>query len=200
MPILPRLTQLSPVSEFPCNRRKHHYTASEAGGGCSAVSRFRAQKGSKERFPETNAVMRAVWNHALKTFPHNALFLCNVALEMVHETIRAANSDYIRVEMSWNVVRFAKDAGILVYPDECEQCGSTGDVQLHHLDRQRYKRPLEVVPLCRVCHIRLHFNRYRSGPQLITARGSWRTRKPTPEARLFVERHMGGYLTVPRRV
>ena len=38
---------------------------------------------------------------------------------------------------------------------ECADCGATEDLQKHHPD---YSKPLEVVTLCRVCHVRRHIN------------------------------------------
>lgn len=31
----------------------------------------------------------------------------------------------------------------------CEECGSTSNVDWHHLD---YSKPLKVIPLCKTCH------------------------------------------------
>ena len=39
---------------------------------------------------------------------------------------------------------------------ECIKCGSKEQLQRHHLD---YNKPLEVVILCRPCHIREHKER-----------------------------------------
>jgi hypothetical protein len=36
---------------------------------------------------------------------------------------------------------------------ECKECGSTQDLQLHHLD---YKFPRKEITLCRTCHMKLH--------------------------------------------
>lgn len=45
--------------------------------------------------------------------------------------------------------------GIVIRGDKCEDCGSTLNIQCHHFD---YSKPLEVVWLCRKCHVLLHKN------------------------------------------
>jgi hypothetical protein len=42
--------------------------------------------------------------------------------------------------------------GILVRTD-CVSCGSSVDLELHHPD---YDRPLQVISLCRTCHVSCH--------------------------------------------
>ena len=36
---------------------------------------------------------------------------------------------------------------------ECQYCGTAEKLERHHFD---YSKPLEVITLCRLCHIRLH--------------------------------------------
>jgi hypothetical protein len=43
--------------------------------------------------------------------------------------------------------------GHLKRPDRCERCGERSRTDGHHPD---YSRPLDVVFLCRSCHMRLH--------------------------------------------
>jgi hypothetical protein len=50
-------------------------------------------------------------------------------------------------------VHRAVKSGKLVVERECQLCGSNENIHLHHED---YDRPLDVVPLCRVCHVRVH--------------------------------------------
>lgn len=38
---------------------------------------------------------------------------------------------------------------------ECEECGNTEDLHRHHAD---YNKPLEIMALCRPCHIEWHKN------------------------------------------
>ncbi len=54
----------------------------------------------------------------------------------------------------------AIEQGILVRPDNCEQCGASGTakdgrslIQAHHAD---YNRPLDVMWLCQPCHHAWH--------------------------------------------
>lgn len=37
--------------------------------------------------------------------------------------------------------------------DHCEDCGSDEYLHMHHED---YKKPLEVITLCRNCHVKVH--------------------------------------------
>lgn len=58
------------------------------------------------------------------------------------------------------MVRQARESGLLVRPGNCFCCGSGElDIQAHHED---YGSPLEVVWLCRSCHRKLHASRWRS--------------------------------------
>ena len=79
------------------------------------------------------------------------------------------------------VNRYIKE-GVMTRPTKCENCGAgprqwcdrLDVIQLHHWD---YDRPLDVIPLCRSCHFRVH----RSGlPEPRTGRiyTSWRKEKP----------------------
>jgi len=43
--------------------------------------------------------------------------------------------------------------GRILKPDKCRDCGSTGRIEGHHED---YSKPLEVVWLCRQCHVNRH--------------------------------------------
>lgn len=61
-----------------------------------------------------------------------------------------------------NAVSYALRKGQLV-KGSCAQCGTSKDICAHHED---YSKPLDVVWLCRPCHIRHH------GPQL------WRGPRP----------------------
>lgn len=43
--------------------------------------------------------------------------------------------------------------GKLTRPDSCESCGGNSKVDGHHHD---YSKPLDVMWLCKQCHIELH--------------------------------------------
>ncbi len=51
-----------------------------------------------------------------------------------------------------NRVRYAVKTGKLKRPGECEVCGRQGKVDGHHED---YNKPLDVMWLCRSCHLQL---------------------------------------------
>jgi hypothetical protein len=51
------------------------------------------------------------------------------------------------------IYRNALTAGKLVKPNACTECGRIGNVDGHHID---YSKPLEVVWLCRICHMKKH--------------------------------------------
>jgi len=48
----------------------------------------------------------------------------------------------------WNYIKSNK-----IIIENCSQCGSSENVDLHHPD---YNKPLEFVSLCHKCHMRLH--------------------------------------------
>lgn len=48
------------------------------------------------------------------------------------------------------LVQFALKDGRLVRPDSCSICGTPGPVEAHHAD---YSRPLDVLWLCKACHL-----------------------------------------------
>jgi hypothetical protein len=45
-------------------------------------------------------------------------------------------------------------------PEPCFNCGSTNGVEAHHED---YSKPLDIVWLCRECHVGLHNNKITIG-------------------------------------
>lgn len=53
----------------------------------------------------------------------------------------------------YNRYRRALNSGKLVRPANCSICGSTRQIQGHHLD---YQRPLDVLWLCVDCHKAVH--------------------------------------------
>jgi len=50
-------------------------------------------------------------------------------------------------------VKKAIQQGTLTRPDDCETCKMVGTVVAHHTD---YSKPLEVMWLCRKCHVQWH--------------------------------------------
>ena len=52
-------------------------------------------------------------------------------------------------------VYYAVKTGELCNPNQCEDCLKKTEVFAHHID---YARPLEVVWLCRTCHVLIHKN------------------------------------------
>ena len=47
--------------------------------------------------------------------------------------------------------------GEIIKKDSCEWCGSNQEIQCHHSD---YSKPLEVLWVCKNCHIRHHNTPY----------------------------------------
>lgn len=56
-------------------------------------------------------------------------------------------------EHAHKAVARAVKAGNLIRPEQCAQCSSNEDIQGHHYD---YSKQLDVVWLCRRCHLDLH--------------------------------------------
>ena len=48
----------------------------------------------------------------------------------------------------WNYIKANK-----IVINNCSKCGSAVNIDLHHPD---YNKPLEFIPLCHKCHMRLH--------------------------------------------
>lgn len=48
-------------------------------------------------------------------------------------------------------IRQAVRRGAIIRKDNCEHCGATGKIEMHHPD---YSKPLEIEQLCRTCHIK----------------------------------------------
>jgi len=53
------------------------------------------------------------------------------------------------------ILKYQMRAG-RIKEEPCKKCGSTEDVNAHHED---YSKPLDVVWLCRQCHLELHNNK-----------------------------------------
>jgi hypothetical protein len=47
----------------------------------------------------------------------------------------------------------ALEKGYIIRPKKCEKCNSDSKLEAHHHD---YEKPLDVLWLCRNCHVRLH--------------------------------------------
>lgn len=76
---------------------------------------------------------------------------------------KATSDAYVKRAKAVSRVKFAArekvsaavKSGVLIRPDGCEACGSSGMIHAHHHD---YSKPLEVRWLCPTCHTRLHRN------------------------------------------
>jgi flagellar motility protein MotE (MotC chaperone) len=75
-------------------------------------------------------------------------------IEAFKERSREAKKKYARQYSARLLVRDSIRAGRLepVTQRYCETCGKIAE-QYHHPD---YSKPLEVVPLCAACHVKLH--------------------------------------------
>lgn len=41
--------------------------------------------------------------------------------------------------------------------EECQECGVTVDIEVHHIDGDRFNSALEnLLPLCHDCHMKVH--------------------------------------------
>ena len=60
------------------------------------------------------------------------------------------NKEKIRAQ---SAVCYALKVGKLIRPSECSQCGKKVKVEGHHPD---HSRKLEVVWVCRTCHLKIH--------------------------------------------
>lgn len=73
------------------------------------------------------------------------------------ETVRARgirwrkkNPDKTRVE---KILQYQVRIGNIINPGACSLCGETEGVEAHHPD---YSKPLDVVWMCRPCHVHIH--------------------------------------------
>lgn len=73
------------------------------------------------------------------------------------EKIKSARREYAKENYHKNLarekVRRAVYSGKLTRPSNCSECGKDCMPDAHHED---YSKPLEVIWLCRECHMRLH--------------------------------------------
>lgn len=65
---------------------------------------------------------------------------------------RKQNKDYQNKIPSWWITNNAIRSGALVRPEVCSVCKTKTKVEAHHED---YTKPLEVVWVCKSCHIEL---------------------------------------------
>jgi len=41
--------------------------------------------------------------------------------------------------------------------EECHECGTTVDIEVHHIDEDRFNNALKnLLPLCHDCHMKVH--------------------------------------------
>jgi len=55
---------------------------------------------------------------------------------------------------AWSLANKAEEDGILIRPDECEDCGN--DEMTLHKHHEDYSKPLEIRWLCFPCHMKYH--------------------------------------------
>jgi len=53
----------------------------------------------------------------------------------------------------WARLNYLRKKGNLIIKKECEKCGNKKRLIMHHED---YKKPFEIMVLCRKCHHKLH--------------------------------------------
>ena len=66
------------------------------------------------------------------------------------ELAKATRGEQLAATMK---LRRAVKRGVLVRPDMCGACSFVGKIEAHHKD---YTKPLDVIWLCRACHVALH--------------------------------------------
>lgn len=66
---------------------------------------------------------------------------------------RKRRQRYPEKEAAIKAVKYAIDKGVLIRPESCSECGTAGEVQGHHED---YTKQLDVMWLCRACHMKRH--------------------------------------------
>ncbi len=54
---------------------------------------------------------------------------------------------------SHNAVTYALQTGVIEPPENCQKCNKKEALDAHHED---YKKPLEVIWVCKRCHARIH--------------------------------------------
>jgi len=59
--------------------------------------------------------------------------------------------DDLKKDGAGEMVRGAIKAGLLIRPTNCERCGTKCKPEAHHED---YSHPLEVIYLCKTCHVK----------------------------------------------
>jgi hypothetical protein len=67
--------------------------------------------------------------------------------------VKAYRKRHPEKQKAWWTFSNALRDGKLIQPDACSKCGKLGSVDGHHPD---YSKPLEVIWLCRACHVLEH--------------------------------------------
>ncbi len=67
-----------------------------------------------------------------------------------HKQYRIDNPHKIKAK---NLADYAQKKGFIIKPDRCSKCDKNIKIEKHHPD---YSKPLEVIWLCRSCHIKIH--------------------------------------------
>jgi hypothetical protein len=73
--------------------------------------------------------------------------------EMNREVQRRWRVNNPQAHRAQKLLRRAVEAGKVLKPTSCPQCGSAEHVSAHHFD---YSKPLDVVWLCHRCHMAIH--------------------------------------------
>lgn len=80
---------------------------------------------------------------------------CEKVRERTNARYRRYRKDpeFRRREKARGMLNKRIQSGKIIKPDECSQCGKTGNIEGHHPD---YDKPPEVIWVCKKCHEDIH--------------------------------------------
>ena len=73
--------------------------------------------------------------------------------DVIRRLVKAWRKRNPEKRKAWWTFSNAVRAGKIVAPEICSRCGEAGLIDGHHPD---YDKPLEVIWLCRSCHVEAH--------------------------------------------
>lgn len=86
------------------------------------------------------------------TLDHLKARFCSPRCAYDHRERKTFRATTLKARAAQRLIRYHIDAGHIVRPDTCEECGCTDrKIEAAHKD---YDRPLDVRWLCRSCHVR----------------------------------------------
>lgn len=148
------------MSHCPCRaRRKTAMKICPKCGESKPVTEFRKDSGRADGLQSyckpCHSASSREWerNNRDKVRAARRIWVQQNRDKVKEQGLRARSRHSTRERSAWRKLDRAVQAGTVVRPEECSECGAPGIPDGHHAD---YDRPLDVIWLCRACHKDLH--------------------------------------------